>query len=90
MAMAFTTMRRWLRRLGAAMVALGLLLGTVDLVSAQGKAGNRDPDNLMQALEGKQYIPQYAIVLLLMGAGIFVVAKPSGREPDVKIERDFN
>ncbi|MCA9100858.1 MAG: hypothetical protein R3C10_01070 [Pirellulales bacterium] len=83
-------MRRWLRRLGAAMVALGLMLGTVDLVSAQSETGNRDPDNIFTKPEGKQYVAQYTVVLLLVGAGIFVVAKPSGREADVKIERDFS
>jgi hypothetical protein len=71
------------------MVALGLLLGTLDIVTAQEERLNRDPDNLMKGLEGKQYVAQYSIVLLLMGAGIFVVAKPSGREPEVKYERDF-
>jgi hypothetical protein len=83
-------MRRWLRRLGAAMVAAGLLLGTASLASAQQETLNRDPNAVMVGLEGKQYVAQYSIVLAMVGAGIFVVAKPSGREAEVKVEREYN
>jgi hypothetical protein len=76
--------------LGAVLVAAGLLLGTVDMVHAQKETLNRDPDNLFTKLEGKQYVVQYSIVLLLLGTGIFVVAKPSGRDSEVKVERKYN
>jgi hypothetical protein len=72
------------------MVAAGLMLGTVDMVHAQKETLNRDPDALFTKLEGKQYVVQYTIVLLMVGAAIFVVAKPSGRESDVKAERKFD